>query len=154
MPAGTMTGAVMTYRARAISCSPPGAAVLAAIQLSAGQRGQVRQPDGALQRRARRHVEHLPRALLDASRKADWLTRSARNVQKQLQDAEERGLSKPAQVGEAGVTEQEADRVRVAHNVKPVSPEPLGGEAESLDTLADERTDIESRGRVLGAGRG
>src|SRR6516164_6997911 len=97
VPAGMVTGAVMTYRARAISCSPPGAALLAAIQLSAGQRGQVRQPDGALQRRARRHVEHLPGALLDASRKADWLTRSARNVQKQLQVAEERGLDRAAQ---------------------------------------------------------
>ena len=68
-------------------------------------------------------------------------------AQKQLQDAEERGLDRAAQAGEAGVAEQEADRVCAAHNANPVSLEPrYAGRRAGGHRVP--------RGRVLGAGRG
>jgi DNA-directed RNA polymerase specialized sigma subunit len=84
-------------------------------------------------------------ALLDASRAADHLTRSDRNIQKSLAEFEDRGLDRAAQAKAAGVTAREADRVRAAQNARATSlDQGPGGADDEAGAVGDEHAGTES----------
>jgi RNA polymerase sigma factor (sigma-70 family) len=94
--------------------------------------------------------------LLDVARQADWLTRTSRTIEKQLAEAEGLGMDRAGQARHAGVSLEEADRVRAEQAARPSSLE----EATDADAggygaaAADETADTESSAvvsSVLGA---
>jgi DNA-directed RNA polymerase specialized sigma subunit len=91
-------------------------------------------------------------ALLDASRAADHLTRSDRNIQKALAEFEDLGLDRAAQAKAAGIDARKADEVRAAQASKAISLEQPGAEDDGHVVTDD--TDVESQavaGSILGA---